>query len=170
MNRLKYLREEMGWTQEYLGSLLNVKNAAISKYETGRAALTEDTIKKLSKLFKVSADYLLGIDDYRSKNSSNTATDNTPSLSNESSLILTEEDQKVIQYYNRLINENREFIIGQMVGLFKEQQRNQFDLDKSSVKNLYSNTIDYEILEELNNYRNDLMSKQNKSNKKKEAK
>ena len=28
MNRLKELREEMGWTQDYLGSLLSLTNAA----------------------------------------------------------------------------------------------------------------------------------------------
>ncbi len=170
MNRLKYLREEMGWTQEYLGSLLNVKNAAISKYETGRAALTEDTIRKLSELFNVSSDYLLGIDEYRSNNRSNTLNDNTPSSLNENILILTDEDRKVIQYYHRLINENKEYIIGQMVGLFKEQQRNQLNIENVSDKSLYSNTIDPEILKELNNYRNDLLNEQNKGKNKKEAK
>lgn len=170
MNRLKYLREEMGWTQEYLGSLLNVKNAAISKYETGRAALTEDTIRKLSELFNVSSDYLLGIDEYRSNNRSNALNDNTPSSLNENLLILTDEDRKVIQYYHRLINENKEYIIGQMVGLFKEQQRNHLNIENVSDKSLYSNTIDPEILKELNNYRNELLNEQNKGKNKKEAK
>ena len=47
MNRIKQLRTERGWTQEELGEKLNVKRAAISKYESGRIPLTDDTIYPL---------------------------------------------------------------------------------------------------------------------------
>ena len=67
MNRIKQLREDRGWNQDYLGSLLNVKRAAVSKYETEKIPLTKDTIVQLAKIFDVSIDYLLG-------NSENTAT------------------------------------------------------------------------------------------------
>ena len=61
MNRVKELREEMNWTQDHLGNLLNVKRAAISKYENGKVPLTDETLIKLSKIFNVSSDYILGI-------------------------------------------------------------------------------------------------------------
>lgn len=45
--------------------MLKVQNSAISKYETGRVALSDETIRKLTGIFDVSADYLLGISDIK---------------------------------------------------------------------------------------------------------
>lgn len=61
MNRIRILREERGWTQAQLGKLLNVKDSAVSKYETGKIPLTDDTLKRLSEIFNVSIDYILGL-------------------------------------------------------------------------------------------------------------
>lgn len=60
MNKIRELREKAKMKQSDLGLLLNVKEAAISKYETGKVPLTADTIIKLSEIFHVSTDYLLG--------------------------------------------------------------------------------------------------------------
>ncbi len=60
MNRLKSLRESRGMKQSELGKFLNVQDAAISKYESGKVQLTGDTLLELSKLFNVSTDYILG--------------------------------------------------------------------------------------------------------------
>jgi transcriptional regulator with XRE-family HTH domain len=64
MNRLKSLREEKGMKQSELGKLLNVKDAAISKYESGKVPLTGDTLLQLSKIFDVPIDYILGNEKY----------------------------------------------------------------------------------------------------------
>lgn len=66
MNRIKLLREERGMTQSELGKLLNVKDAAISKYESEKVPLTTETILKLADVFSVSTDYLLCYSDSRS--------------------------------------------------------------------------------------------------------
>ncbi len=63
MNRLKLLREQHGMKQSELGALLNVKDAAISKYESGKIQLTSDTLIQLSEIFGESIDYILGRDD-----------------------------------------------------------------------------------------------------------
>lgn len=60
MNRLKQLREQHGMKQSELGKLLNVKDAAISKYESEKISLTGETLLSLSKIFNVSTDYILG--------------------------------------------------------------------------------------------------------------
>ena len=59
------LREERGMKQSTLGNLLNVKDSAISKYESEKIPLTGDTLIKLSEIFEVSIDYILGISDDR---------------------------------------------------------------------------------------------------------
>lgn len=61
MNKIRALREERQMTQSELGKLLNVKDAAVSKYESGKVPLTADTIIKLANIFDVSTDYILGI-------------------------------------------------------------------------------------------------------------
>lgn len=68
MNRLRDLRTERGWTQEELGTKLKVQKSAVSKYEIGRSALTDELIEQLCKIFDVSADYLLGLSNIRSCN------------------------------------------------------------------------------------------------------
>ena len=76
MNRLKLLREERGMKQSELGKLLNVKDAAISKYESGKVPLTDNTLMALSKIFGVSVDYLLGNDNYHNATYSHYQIDN----------------------------------------------------------------------------------------------
>lgn len=61
MNKIRSLREGRGMTQSELGKLLSVKDAAISKYESGKIPLTGDTLIRLAKIFDVSTDYLLGL-------------------------------------------------------------------------------------------------------------
>jgi transcriptional regulator with XRE-family HTH domain len=82
MNRIKMLRQSKGWTQDELGEKLSVKRSAVSKYETGKVPLTDDTIRKLSEIFGESADYILGANDSQIQN-------------NETKL--TEKDKKDIQ-------------------------------------------------------------------------
>jgi len=61
MNQLKNLRKERHISQADIAEELGIKPAAVSKYETGRVPLSEDSIIKLCDLLQVSADELLGI-------------------------------------------------------------------------------------------------------------
>ena len=63
-NRVRVLREQAGMTQAELGKLLNVRDAAISKYESGKIPLTGDTLLLLSQIFNISIDYILGNDGF----------------------------------------------------------------------------------------------------------
>lgn len=60
MNRLRAIRKESGMTQEELADKLHLKRSVISKYENGLIPLTDSLIIELSRLFGVSAGYLLG--------------------------------------------------------------------------------------------------------------
>ena len=61
---IKYYRKKLGLTQEELGNYVGVQKSAIAKYENGRIEnLKRTTIEKLSELFNVSIDYLLGNSD-----------------------------------------------------------------------------------------------------------
>lgn len=61
MNQLKTIRKQRNISQADIANELGIKPAAVSKYETGRVPLSEDSIEKLCGLLKVSADQLLGL-------------------------------------------------------------------------------------------------------------
>ena len=61
------LRKSNGMSQEDLAEKLNVSRQAISRWESGTAMPDANNILQLSKLFSITADYLLN-DDYQSDN------------------------------------------------------------------------------------------------------
>ena len=63
--KLIQLRKREGYTQEELADRLEVSRQAISRWEMGTAVPDSSNLLRISKLFKVSADYLLN-DDYES--------------------------------------------------------------------------------------------------------
>ena len=63
--KITTLRKSNGWSQEDLAEQLNVSRQAISRWENGTALPDAQNILQISKLFGVSADYLLN-DDYES--------------------------------------------------------------------------------------------------------
>ena len=59
-NRLKELRVAAGLTQAQLGAQINVTKSVISYYELQERAPSPEVLIKLSYVFHVSTDYLLG--------------------------------------------------------------------------------------------------------------
>ncbi len=79
-DKILTLRKQNGFSQEDLAEKLNVSRQAISRWEVGSAQPDASNVLQLSKLFGVTADYLLN-DDYESdhdvpvvKNTETTAT------------------------------------------------------------------------------------------------
>lgn len=64
-DKIIQLRKSNGWSQEDLAEKINVSRQAISRWENGTALPDSNNILQLSKLFNVTADYLLN-DDYES--------------------------------------------------------------------------------------------------------
>lgn len=67
-NLLKSLRKDAGLTQKELADKVGVTNSTISFYEQEERSPSVDMIIRLSKIFNVSVDYLLGIDQKRNIN------------------------------------------------------------------------------------------------------
>ena len=61
--RLKNLRQEKGWTQLQLANELSTTASTIGKYEREELQPNIDIITAICKVFDVSADYLLGLED-----------------------------------------------------------------------------------------------------------
>lgn len=60
MLNLKTLRKKYGHSLRDLSRLLGVKESTISLYESGKREATYSTLKKLSEIYSVSIDFLLG--------------------------------------------------------------------------------------------------------------
>jgi len=58
--RIRNLRIDHGYTQQYMASLLNVKQNTYSQYELGVLNYPVDVLMKLADFYGVSVDYLLG--------------------------------------------------------------------------------------------------------------
>lgn len=61
--RLKELRQQAGLTQTQLAERIHVSKAAISNYELFERNPSPDILIKLAKIFHVSTDYLLGVEE-----------------------------------------------------------------------------------------------------------
>lgn len=104
MNRIKELRTSKHLTQEELGRILNVQKAAISKYENARAEPSVDVLKKLSSLFGVSSDYILGI-------SSTDTPDASPAPSTAAAPPITPQDRELLRKYHELDQRGRQAVL-----------------------------------------------------------
>lgn len=58
--KIRNLREDKDLTQQQMAELLNITQAAYSRYESGDLDIPSAVLIKLSKFYKVSIDYLLG--------------------------------------------------------------------------------------------------------------
>ncbi len=61
-NRIKTLRKKSNYTQAQLAERLDVTKSVISAYETGLRMPSYDILITLARIFKVSTDYLLGVE------------------------------------------------------------------------------------------------------------
>ena len=115
MNRIKQLRIKSGLTQTGLGKLLNVKEAAISKYENEKIPLTAETLIKLKYIFGVSIDYILCVSDIsdnnpdsKSKNPSIPLKENSFDTVIECFTKLSENGQEKALEYMQMLKEHEE--------------------------------------------------------------
>lgn len=63
--RIKQCREEKKISQAKLSRILNISPSTVSSYESGQISPSIDVIAKMSYIFKVSTDYLLGVESGR---------------------------------------------------------------------------------------------------------
>ena len=64
-NRVRELREDNDYTQQYVADKIGITQRKYSYIETGTQQLTAEILVALSTLYNVSVDYLLGLTDQR---------------------------------------------------------------------------------------------------------
>lgn len=61
-DKIKHLREQMGMTQASLAKQLGITRSSVNAWEMGISVPSTQYIVELAHIFKVSTDYLLGVD------------------------------------------------------------------------------------------------------------
>ena len=64
--KIKELRDRAGYSQVQLAKKLDVTRSSVNAWEMGRSTPTTHYIVAMAKLFHVSADYILGMEDHLS--------------------------------------------------------------------------------------------------------
>lgn len=61
--RIRELRTEAGLSQKQLAEKLQMSQSAVAKWESGRTEPTAGALIRLARLFGVSSDYIIGLED-----------------------------------------------------------------------------------------------------------
>lgn len=62
-SRIRDLRENKDWTQQYAADMLFINRRTYSAYENGVNAMNPKILIKLSQIHQTSVDYILGLTD-----------------------------------------------------------------------------------------------------------
>lgn len=66
--RIRDLREDHDYTQEFVAKYLIMHRSVYRRYESGRREIPVWALLKLAELYKVSTDYILGLTDCANPN------------------------------------------------------------------------------------------------------
>ncbi len=116
--RIRDLREDNDLYQSDIADILHIARSQYQKYESGTTAVPVHVIIALAKYYDVSIDYLLGETNVKKAPSPALATD----------------AKKALNYFSKLSPENKDYILGEMVKLQREQESS--DQKKNSQKNI----------------------------------
>ena len=61
--RLRDLREDNDYSQQFVADYLNMKQPQYNRYERGIRDIPTDVLIRLAQLYKTSTDYILGLTD-----------------------------------------------------------------------------------------------------------
>ena len=93
-NRIKELRVKQGITGSSLHKRLGISQKTLNNYENGRTEIPSRVLIKLTEIFGVSADYILGIKKYTTITVVNSKSEVLASISNDD--VIEREGYKVI--------------------------------------------------------------------------
>lgn len=113
-DRLRDLREDRNLKQQDVARELYISNKVLSSYERNVAFPSIELLKRICEFYNVSADYLLQTE-LKQEKSSLPASE--PQMK-----VLTSEQAKILAYYDRLNEEQKDAVKGLMVLYHTENQ------------------------------------------------
>ena len=133
--RLRSFREACGFSQQQIADKLNIHRATYSYYELGRTEPSSDNLVRLSRIFNVTLNELLGVQEEHSFAGFRQTTYISPDEDDRLNRLvgtsrvgdLTTEEKKLILSYRTLTNDQRGNLIETMVmiGLKSEKEQDK---------------------------------------------
>jgi len=108
MNRLRACREKMDLSQKQVAIEVGVKPPTVSQWESGIKIPSRENIKKLSRLYGVTADYLMGISE---------------DIEISNSFDLTAAEIQLVLQYRKLTKDNKSNILSNIQFLLNQQSK-----------------------------------------------
>lgn len=106
-NKIRHLRESRNMTQTELSEMLGMKTyTTVSKWESGENFPKGKDLKKLAEIFKVSSDYLLGLDN-----------NNKISIETVYNQLVPKRQKKVYEYAERQLEEQNNKVVPLLGGV-----------------------------------------------------
>lgn len=105
---LVFLRTKNKLTQETLAQTINIARSTLSNYERNNRMPDIQTLSKLADHFNVTLDFLVG---------------QTSPFPNTMDNMIEPDKKNVLQYYDRLSEEDKDYIKGLMIQLYKKKTR-----------------------------------------------
>ena len=103
--RIKEQRIKLNMTQKRLAEEMHIAQASIAGYESENSFPDFEKLTWLCKFFDVTSDYLLGISD----------------VQNDKTDIYSIDEKNVLKYYQRLDQEDKDYIKGLMIQLSRNK-------------------------------------------------
>lgn len=100
MNILKELRNESGLTQSQFAKAIGTSQKNISRWELGETEPSAYYLKKIAEFYKITTDYILGVEDDLGHKSFDTANN-----------AVTPEERKILNAYRALSPTNKQMIL-----------------------------------------------------------
>ena len=123
-NKIRSLREEYNLTQKELSSKIGLTPKMISFYENNQRIPPLDILIKLSKLFNITIDQLVG--NSITKESTNTynytITWDRVCANYPNAILVDPETKDLITYYNELGIKDKRWIMGQIIDLNRKKE------------------------------------------------
>jgi len=124
-DRLKQLRREMDLTQEELAKQINKSRSTVAGYEAERKEPDYDTLRRISKIFNVSIDYLLGRTDIRNPaDEIADAVKEEPELADFWSMLRQREDLKILFKQTKKLNPKEIQQIIRIIKAIEDEEEN----------------------------------------------
>ncbi len=118
--KIRNLREDFDLTQKDLSQMIGLTPKMISFYENNQRTPPVDILIKLSQIFHVSIDYLLGID--TSSVSITPLTWKKVKNTFPNAVQLNDEEKDMLEYYQHLSLRDKRWIMGQIIDLQKKSE------------------------------------------------
>ena len=114
IKRMRDLREDNDYTQSDIAEVLKITRPQYNLYELGDRKIPIDKLQILAEFYDVSIDYILERTNYKKVVQSE---------------IMSTKNSRLTEYFNRLPDEDQDWIMGKMIELYREKkQRHKKDI------------------------------------------